>query len=595
MWCARWLVLAAFLVPGRTQAAPPPKESPLARVPAKAVIVFHLRGVQGTQDRLLTLARKSLPKDVAAEVEGLLTKARKDLLAGRQLKGLPPDGPAFLVFLAAPLERPAFIVRVRDYTAFRDGLLTAEERKSLRRHSDGCEETTFGQPPTTACFAHHKGYAILAPDREVVRQLLKQQRGLDSKLAADDARRFLAADFSVYAHAPAVRKAYGEGLKKARTFVVQALAQGRRVQPGEKGVEEMTDLLFRALTDSQAILEFVEFRPEGAALQMCVDVAPASPTARLLKGFKPTAMAEVARLPAGGMSYSAMRVEPALLEAFPTWLYGVSITEGGERGKAAQEAQLELARAKPRLLLSCAGMPLQEIVVWQYDDAARAVKARLRLLESLRAGDALEGALLYARPEVRANAEAYRGFQFHYARMAWDIEGTFKVQGTGKLPEKDRKEMIAALKKLIGEGRTMWFGTDGKVFLQVTAADWAEARRSLDRYLDGKDTVGGQPAFQEARKHLPAETTVLSLVEFSAYVRLMREAFVPLIRATGTPGAKLPPLPVPSDRPCYFGTAFTLRPGRGTLDLWLSAEAIGEFYKTMEPVFKIFKMAPDAP
>jgi len=26
-----------------------------------------------------------------------------------------------------------------------------------------------------------------------------------------------------------------------------------------------------------------------------------------------------------------------------------------------------------------------------------------------------------------------------------------------------------------------------------------------------------------------------------------------------------------------------------------SAESIGEFYKTMEPVFKIFKMAPDAP
>jgi len=205
---------------------------------------------------------------------------------------------------------------VTDYPAFRDGLLTAEERKTLRRHTDGCEEAIFGQPPTSA---------ILAPDREVVRQLIKQQRGLDSKLAADDARRFLAADFSIYTHAPALCKAYAEGLKKARPFVVQALAQGRRVQPGEKGVEEMTDLFFRALTDSRTILEFVEFRPEGAALQMRVDVAPASPTSQLLKGFKPATMAEVARLPAGNMSYMAMRVEPALLEAFPTWLYGVSI------------------------------------------------------------------------------------------------------------------------------------------------------------------------------------------------------------------------------------------------------------------------------
>ena len=222
------------------------------------------------------------------------------------------------------------------------------------------------------------------------------------------------------------------------------------------------------------------------------------------------------------------------------------------------------------------------------------MKARLRLFESLRAGDALEGALLQARPEVRANVEAHRGFTLHHARVAWDIDGLLKGQGVGGIPEADRKEMVRVMKKLLGEARTMWFGTDGKVVVQVTAADWAAARRALDRYLGDKDPVGRQQAFREARRHLPAETTVLNLAEAGAYVRATGEfmQFMVRMRARDVPVAKLPPPPAPGDGPCYFGTALTLRPGRGSLDLWLSAEALGEFYKICDAIIKLEANSP---
>src|SRR5262245_39997255 len=179
---ARWLILGTMLpAPARAD------ESPLARVPAQAVAVFHLRGSQGAQDRLLALLRKALPEEAARKATALLEKARGGLLDGRRLKGLPPDGPAFLAFLEAPLERPAFIVRVTDYAGFRDGLLTAEERKSLRRQPAGYEAATVRGGPAEVFFAHHRGYAVLAPDKETVLELTKGQPGLDGKLTAADA------------------------------------------------------------------------------------------------------------------------------------------------------------------------------------------------------------------------------------------------------------------------------------------------------------------------------------------------------------------------------------------------------------------------
>src|SRR5262245_6750530 len=132
-------LLTVLAAQGAALAAPVPTtpgESPLAVVPAQAPIVAQLRGVERTKDRLLALIKEALP-EFAPAVSEQVENALKEGLEGRKLQGLDPAGPHFLAFLEMPTpdtEKPvaAVLARVTRYAQFRDGLLTDDERKSVK-------------------------------------------------------------------------------------------------------------------------------------------------------------------------------------------------------------------------------------------------------------------------------------------------------------------------------------------------------------------------------------------------------------------------------------------------------------------------------
>jgi hypothetical protein len=248
-----------------------------------------------------------------------------------------------------------------------------------------------------------------------------------------------------------------------------------------------------------------------------------------------------------------------------------------EEDKEVKQAQAEVAEAGPEALLADFNIPMQSLQVWRFKEPANAVAAQLKLYQALKPGGSYQTALLKEKPEVKANAQEHGGFKLHEVSVRWDFEKTAE-----KL--KAPKEMADALQKIMGEGLQFWFGTDGKVVVNVFAKGWDEARNQLDDFLEGRNTIGQQKAFAAARKQLPDQTTVLAIIDPLVYAQAIAEYAKTL----------LPQFPIPEVKAekgkCYLGVAVALHPQRGAFDLWLPGTAISEIKKMVEPVIPQAKL-----
>jgi hypothetical protein len=139
-----------------------------------------------------------------------------------------------------------------------------------------------------------------------------------------------------------------------------------------------------------------------------------------------------------------------------------------------------------------------------------------------------------------------------------------------------KKAMKEVFTKLLGEKMTVWFGTDGKTFLQVVARDWTSAEKLLQRYFNGQ-AVGSETNFQSLRKELPAESSMVAVFDPVQFGMGMVEVFKPLL-------ANLPinmPANFPAARkgkPTYAGTSVSLQPQRVGFDLIISSQAIQDSF-----------------
>ncbi len=254
-------------------------QSPLGEVPSSCPVVVHLRGVERTKDRALEALESALPagreprallRNLKERLDGALTGK---LVPGRSVQGLPKDGPVFLALTDLPegpndlLTSLVLIARVSRYTAFRDALLSADERKDLDKR-DGYETTTLADRPIF--FVERKDYAIVTLRRDVARRFTKAQPGLDRKLDAETAKQLLDADLSLYLDPSAVGKRYGKALLEAR----RAMEKSATAKDGPFATSPELAPMFKELLkgatqflgDSRAVLLTAKAEPEGLQL-----------------------------------------------------------------------------------------------------------------------------------------------------------------------------------------------------------------------------------------------------------------------------------------------------------------------------------------
>ncbi len=579
-----WGALACALVMTLPAAAAPvPGESdnkPLAQVPAKSVIVAQLKGFERTRERLEALLKSAMP-DFADLANQKIKDAIEQGLEGRKIDAVTKDGHIFVVFTELPnantnVPKMAVLVPVKNYKDFRDGVLKDAERKELKADPAGYESTQI-MGEAVYFIDRKNGYAAVTPDADVAATLAKKYDGIDGKLSKAVAKALLGSDLSVYVDMAAVNKEHGDAIKQGQSQLEQALD----AMP-DKGTADMIKRvyapIFQAVGDSTAVVLAADLRPEGLLLHAEVAVPPDSKTNTLLKAWKTVPATDLAKLPDRSMIYSGMAYSPDVMKAFGSYAYG-AVDPDSEEGKAVKKLVGEMAEAGPHSLLSASNLPAAGIMVSKYDNPAKAVEAQMKLFKVLKEGSTF-GAVLKSAPEIKENAKKHAGFDLASVGMKWDLEKTVEKQGAAMTAEQ-KKAMIEYMRSMLGDGTDLWFGTDGKVVVQITAKGWDEARDLLDRYQKGERTVGSTEAYKDAVKHLPAENSILMLADVPQLTETMVKSVVTMLQGSGLPIPIPPGFEKPSVNPktSFGGLAITLESGRGGLDVWLSATSINDVYK----------------
>jgi hypothetical protein len=580
-------VCLTVLASNPLRSAPAPSDrSALEQVPASAPIVFHLRGVQGTRDRFVAMMENALP-EVLKKIQPKMDEYLKDGFMGRKLRGLTKDGPIFLAFTELPKPGAAgppslaVIAAVSNYKEFRDGVLSEDERKKIKDKGDGIESVIIENEAMPTYFVDRKGYVIITPNEDVATSFTKKQTGLHTKMSKELAAKLLGSDLGMYVNMESINKDYGEQIKEAKDGIEQALAPIAAI--GDESQKKMVEAfkkaigpIFQAVEDMQSVLWTVEFRPGGLAMHVQSEMRDSTPTAALLKDSRPVPFKELERMPDGRAYYSALKTSAALYKGLGTLIVGIPLGKEGEESKEVAAALAELAKAGPNVRMDGYAFPMSGLQVYEYDNPAKAVAAQVKLFKVLASGDAKELGLK-EKPVLKVDAETHGEFKLNSVQMVWDFEKM--AESVAKAGEQQKKQYIEAMKSLLGEKTTLWFGTDGKTVVQVSAADWKAAQKLLDRYSKGTHTVGEIKAFKDARKEMPARASFLGLFDSVNLVGSLLEVFKPMI-----PAGQLPPgwpnLPAKGTA-AFVGLSVTLQPQRGSFDVFVSAAAAQEFYKAI--------------
>ena len=601
-----WMKAAAAVVV-LAAAAPlawtaPAGNSPLAQVPADAPLVIHLNGLEAVRDHVVAFLKNAAP-DQAALVEKHSEEFLKNGFQGRKLAGLAKNGPIFVLLTELPKPgvgggpdnppKMAILAAVTDYAAFRDNVLSDDEKKNLKK-GDGFESTASDMGGDIF-FVDRKDYVVVTPRKDVAEALAKAPTaGLEGKMSKGQAAKFLSSDVGVYVNMEDVNKEYADQIKAARTGAEEALQKAEKqddksLKMALSMAKQVIPPLFQALEDGRATLVTLEARPNGVALHSEAAFKDDSKTAGLFKDSTLAGFKDLEKLPAGQFAYVGLSVSPALTRLLGPLMHGLAADPDSKGGKALGEAFDEWVKAGPTEEVVSAAMPPGGVQIIKCAEPEKAVEAATRMLTAQGEEGGLQSAFLKGKPEVKPAAEKYKDIEFTYVHMEFDLEKMFPATAGGKeIPEAMRKAQIEGMRKMLGEGVTAWVGADkeAKEVVQVSAQDWAAAEKLLDQYTKGVNTVGDDKAFVTARKELPAKATVVEMIDAVQYVGLILDFVKPLLASGGT---KVPfQLPeAVKGTPGYVGFAVTLEGDAASTDFVVTAEAVRQIYKNyVAPMLK---------
>ena len=205
----------------------------------------------------------------------------------------------------------------------------------------------------------------------------------------------------------------------------------------------------------------------------------------------------------------------------------------------------------------------------------------LGLFRAMGEGGTFQNTYIKGKPEIKENAQEYKGFKLTAVHITWDLDKfADAIPGGGEA-------MKSAIKKLLGEGIRLWFGTDGKQVVTVTAKDWDTAKQRLDVYLAGSATLAKEPAFAATRKQLPAEATMLVLTDAGRFVQVMGDYMLGIFKAM----PNQLPFNLPDEikpvktKTSYLGFAVSLQPETAAFDIFVPVTGVQEMRKVLVPLF----------
>ncbi|MFL5328078.1 MAG: hypothetical protein ACJ8C4_04130 [Gemmataceae bacterium] len=571
--------LAAFCC--NTLAAPVPAKpvSSLSMVPAQCPIVLQVRGLDRAKGRLKTFLTAADAKWGALAAQSI-DDALKNLPEGRKLQGLAPNGPVFIAFSDLPKMGsvdPSFalIARVNSFKEFTEGLLTDEERKRLKVEPGGYQSVEIDNQ--LLFLMDRSDHAIVTFTKESAEIFAKPFTALDAQMAKDLQEKFITSDVSAYVNMGTVIKVYGDKIRETRDQFLVLMNMAAAADPNSAEIaKKLYGGVFQLALDSDAVVVGVDFRPEALALSTQIRVGTDSETNEFFKAQKPTTLDKLSIMPRGQMMYVASGgLSPETSKTL--MLMNGGMAAGSERITKAIE-ELELAGGIKSY--STSNYPIARMIVEEFQDAPKALRATVGILESLDDGARFGSGYVKTKPEIKTGAESFRDIAWTSYRIVWDHEKFNEMPVGGDEAKKSAKKML-------GDQTFGWLGISGNRLIEVQAKDWETARGWLEAYFTGKGTIGSDTtpesaAFRLTHQAMPQPASLISLADVGPIALLMAESMLPQIKA----GTLFPfPVPAPAEltpvkfTPSYLGFAATLQAERLDFNIFVPASAGAEVNK----------------
>ncbi len=565
-------------------------------VPAKAMVVAQVQGVERTRGRLLKLVQAADPKS-AEQVGKRFDQFVTDQLAGRDLKGLDPNGRIFLAihsfdnFNSPEESEVAVLFPSTDYKGFREKLLTAAERKEFRPGKRAVDRIELDGETTYLIDLTAKGYVVVTKHADTADLYAGKYVALAPKdMGEAVAEAFLGADVSLFVNMDRILDEYGDKIKQFRGLFQLLLQQGGAgAIPGldQKQLELVKLLyegLFQGIEDSKGLALGFSFQPEGLALRIETAFAPDTKTSKALGAEKPGKIEMLSELPAGRLSYTAGMLSKKMMSSFASLGSEFAPEDGNDKSAKLVEAYREaLSNASVNGFAELTGGNNSGLAVLAPNDPDTLVTAKLAALKSLTSGGTYRNVVLKEKPVVKEATQKLAGYTLHEARFVLDFEAT--VQNVGD--QNVREAMLAGLKRSVPEKPTVWFGTDGKKVVQISAKDWDAAKKLLDDLTSGKSAVGNNESFKTTRSQLPGEVSVIAIFDLAeAMVALSEQAGDMTANLPGLPVGEIPKLKKPDGPPVYVGVSVVVKSNGFRIDAFVPAKSVDLGKTILAPLFE---------
>jgi hypothetical protein len=555
-------------------------------VPANAMAAIQLNGLDRSKARVLKLL-EPIDAEIAKQVAGWMDEQLKEVLEGRDLKGIDANGRVFVAVAAlgdlGNADPPVSVsIPVADYKTFREKFLTTAERKSFIAGKGGVDEIEFEPSGKPLYLVDNKaGYVIASPNKELAESYADKFEPLSAKKLGTVADSFLAADVAVFLNVVRVNEVYGEQIKQGKAFFNLAFQQGGGMGLDPKQMQAakvMFDGLFQVIEDANGFVVALDARPEGGNLRLDLSFLPSTPSANVLANEKPTPLKVLNDQPKGMNNYSASKWGKAFADLQRTLGGEFAAPDGDDKLADAIEKWTELFTSTDGETVTLAGPAMSSLTSTAFKDPTKVADAKLKLMKKMTGGASYSNVILKQNPEVKEASQKHAGFTLHSASIEVDYQAAVR-----NLADDTAKEAaIEAMKKLLPEKQTIWFGSDATRYIQITAKDWDTAKAMLDGFAAPKAKVGDDPAFLLTRKQLPEEAGFLSLVDTGGMLGTIGDYLSSMGGAIPAPGVEMPRFGKVSGDPAYIGVAFTARPQSARFDLFVPTGAMKAIKKSVE-------------
>ncbi|MFM9960602.1 MAG: hypothetical protein ACKV2Q_05195 [Planctomycetaceae bacterium] len=534
-------------------------ESPLTRIPDDAVAVLHVKGWYRTRGRIVELIEKALPGEPAEAMIEQMNSWIDQMLDGRQIF-VSDDESVFLVLSKLPAAgKPPeilLIAPITDYAAFRNGLLTPEERGQLQI-TNGQETTRVRGIPIF--LVDHGKYATLSNVKQPARLSEKPSR-FASKLPKGIADRLLASDVALCLDLKAINSLYEDEIAEAggaiQRFVLQQFQEKEvRNKEWKQLMRTLVNGLIQFVQDSEALLVTVNVPVEGVEAHLEVIVKSESESAQFFQTARVGRLPDIEALPRGYLTY---RADQGWSDSGPPALAALQeLMKSNPASLKAVKESTDQVRKGVELACQRNRLGLAGLHIVACDDPKQMAESELSTVGTAE----VTLGVMKSPPQIERSAATHRGFTLH------KVTSRFELDTVARLSDVNRKgvESLGARQTEI-----LWIGHDKARFVTVGAETLDDARRILDDYLDGKNSLSGDPAFREARRHLPEQASDLMFEEISDYFQAMARFQLGNLQAKfNLPDAVLPRIPPRiKGLTAYYGMATTFQPGRVAIDLW---------------------------